>query len=219
MSQPPPALELPVNPGRDSDDPDLLALPAPRRPGRRLTLVIMTLTMLLALWMAVSLRSDAAYALAAGPPEDLGNLAKFDPDRQRPNQWVRGEGLLSATRAIRYGRPLERGTYRLAQLEGNERLWVQIRVPAGMEGPRFVPPSTFVGRLLPVEKAGLRHWDIENAVAEAGQEPLSPDAWLLLDGEAPSTTRWALGLVALFLGFAAFNIYGLVHLLRPVHDS
>jgi hypothetical protein len=44
------------------------------------------------------------------------------------------------------------------------------------------------------------------------------DAWLLIDGEAPATTRWTLGVLALLLGFMGFSVYGLCKLLRPVKD-
>jgi hypothetical protein len=149
----------------------------------------------------------------------LGNLAELRPDVDLANRWVRGEALLSSTRAVRYARPLESDSYRFAQVAGNDRLWVQIRVPAGEEGPRFVPPTTFVGRLIPLSQTGLRYADLADAVAETGQAAMKPDAGVLLDAESPATTRWALGLVGLFLAFAAFNVYGLVRLLRPVRDA
>jgi hypothetical protein len=126
--------------------------------------------------------------------------------------------LLGSTNAIRYGRPLEKDTYRLAQVAGNPRLWVQIRVPEGMEGPHFVPPVSFVGRLIPFSDASVRHAGLGAAVQAAGAGNVPEDAWLLVDGEAPKTTRWALGLIALFIGFVLFNIYGLYRLLRPVRD-
>jgi hypothetical protein len=44
-------------------------------------------------------------------------------------------------------------------------------------------------------------------------------AYLLVDGEAPSTMRWALGLMALFVGFAGFNLFGLYRLVRPIRDA
>ena len=64
--------------------------------------------------------------------------------------------------------------------------------------------------------AGLRHSSLAASVAEVGGIEPPADAWVLVDGEAPASTRWALGLVALFVGFAAFNLYGLFRLLRPV---
>lgn len=218
MTDPPsPTLELPI--GTAPGDDDLADLPAPRRPGRTLTLVAMALTALVALTMSFALRYDTAYALRGDGVTMLGNLAELRPDVDLANRWVRGEALLSSTRAVRYARPLESDSYRFAQVAGNERLWVQIRVPAGEEGPRFVPPTTFVGRLIPLSQTGLRYADLADAVAETGQAAMKPDAWVLLDAESPATTRWALGLVGLFLAFAAFNVYGLVRLLRPVRDA
>ena len=119
---------------------------------------------------------------------------------------------------IRYSRPLESDTFRFAPVEGNPNVWVEIRVPAGLEGPRFVPPNSFVGRLVPVEEAGLRHENLPDSVAETGDGRVPDQAWLLVDGESPAALRWALGLLAMFVGFAAFNLWGLYRLLRPVKD-
>jgi hypothetical protein len=219
MSRPPDAAELPpLAMPSESHDPELEALPEPRRPGRKLTLACMVLTALVASWLAISMRGEAVYAVRGGPPTELGNLAHFAPRSELSNRWVHGEALLGSTNAIRYQRPLEQGSYRLAPVAGNPSLWVQIRVPEGMEGPHFVPPTSFVGRLMPIEQTSLRHGGLAAAVAAAGAGSIPDDAWLLIDGEAPSTTRWALGLIALFISFVSFNIYGLFRLLRPVRD-
>jgi hypothetical protein len=120
------------------------------------------------------------------------------------------------TKAIRYKRPLERDSYRLAALDGNSSIWVQVRVPEHEEGPRFVPPASFVGRLVPVSDLGLRQRGLRDAVGEAGLEPPRDDAWLLLDGESPQGTRWAIGLLVLLLAFTAFAVVGLLKLGRPI---
>lgn len=210
-----PELELPVD-----RDPELEALPAPRRPGRTLTLATMSLTAVLALVMVFAIRGEAAYALVKGSPTPLGNLTGVVELRpEMANTWVQGEALLGSTRAVRYSRPLEQGSYRLAPIAGNDRIWVQVRVPDGMEGPRYVPPTSFVGRLIPFSQAGIRHGNLTEAATRASGGKTPKDAWLLIDGEAPSTTRWSLGLLALFLGFACFNVWGLIRLLRPVEPE
>jgi len=214
-----PAAELPLAIPAEGPDPELEALPEPRRPGRRLTLVTMGLTASLSLAMAFAVRGEASYSLRTGAPTELGNLTEVEPRPELANTWIHGDGLLSGTRAIRYGRPLENGSYRLAPIAGNDRIWVQVRVPEGMEGPRFVPPTSFVGRLIPASRAGLRHSGLVDAAEDAHIGKLPDGAWLLIDGEAPATTRWALGLIVLFVGFAAFNIWGLVRLLKPVRDE
>jgi hypothetical protein len=169
--------------------------------------------------MVVALSGEARYAFSGGPPADLGNLTHASPGPELSNSWVRGEALLGTEGAVRYGRPLESDTYRLAPVAGNKNIWVQIRIPAGMEGPHFVPPTSFVGRLVPATSAGLRHQGLVSSVSEASNEQIPEGAWLLIDGEAPPTTRWVLGVIVLFISFAAFSLYGLGRLLKPVEDS
>lgn len=217
MSRTTAELTLPIPDGEERD-PDFEVLPEPRRPGRKLTLACMVLTACLSLLMVWSLRNQVAFALSSGPPTDLQNLAHAELGSARANSWVRGEALLVSNGAVRYGRPLESDTYRLARVAGNERLWVEIRVPEGMEGPHFVPPTSFVGRLVPLDSAGIHYSGLQGALADAGNAP-PEGSWLLVDGAAPSTSRWALGLVALFIGFALFNLYGIVRILRPVRDD
>jgi hypothetical protein len=171
------------------------------------------------LLMAFELRGEAYFALESGPPVDLGELSQFHATPERANTWVHGNATLHADGAVRYARPLEQNTYRLAQVEGNEKLWVQVGVPddpSDPEGEHFVPPTSFVGRLIPVSRAGIRHGMVRAAVSEAWQGSVPDDAWLLVDGEAPHTTRWALGLCALFLGFATFSVIGLAKLTQKV---
>jgi len=200
-------------------DLDLEALPAPRRPWRRATLTALALSALGSLALAFELRGEAVFALESGPPVDLGELSQFHAASTHANTWVHGSGTLRADGAVRYARPLEDDTYRLAQVEGNDKLWVQVSVPddpSDPEGAHFVAPTSFVGRLIPVSRAGIRHGMVRAAVSDAWQGKVTDDAWLLVDGEAPQTTRWALGLCGLFLGFAAFSLIGLVKLTQKV---
>jgi hypothetical protein len=204
---------------RDHIDPELEALPKPRRPGRRITLGAMALTLLLSLAMAFALRFEVRYAMRGGPPADQGDLTTAHPTDSLTNTWVRGEALLGTNGAIRYSRPLDRDSFRLAPVAGNDRIWVEVRVPSGHEGPHFVPPSSFVGRFIPMRHAGLRHSGLKAEVSAVGKREIPADAWLLVDGESPTGIRWVLGLVVLFAGFALFNLYGLYRLLRPVRDD
>jgi hypothetical protein len=218
MPPSPDVAELPLAGPQAAEDPDFEALPQPRRPGKRITLATLTATTVVTLLLAFALRGEAAYALGSGSPTDLGDLGALQPVRAQANSWVRGAGELGTAGAIRYARPLESDSFRLAPITGNPGLWVEIRVPEGMEGPRFVAPSSFVGRLVPISSAGLRYSSLDAWVAEVGGATLPDNAWVLVDDEAPAATRWAMGLFALFVGFAAFNLYGLYRLLRPVKD-
>lgn len=219
MSQAEPSQPAPPAPGEP--DADLEALPPPRRPWRKLTLGVMGLTLLCALALLVALAGELSFSFKGGTPRGVGELSGFEPSSGDANTWVRGEGELQVQGAVAYRRPLESDSYRLSRVKGTDKLWVQVRVPYDDGDPnhrRFVPPTSFVGRLVPLERGGLRLSQLESAVAEAGRPALPRDAWLLIDGEAPATTRWTLGVGLLLLGFAAFNLFGLVRLLRPATD-
>ena len=202
----------------EQPDADLEALPPPRRPWRKLTLVVMSATLLGSLALTLALRGELSFSLSGKPPHSVGELSRFAPQAADANTWVQGDGELEVQGAIAYRRPLETDSYRLSRVSGTSKLWVQVRVPSDDADPdhkRFVPPTSFVGRLVPASRGGVRLSQLGGAIAEAGRSPLPGDAWLLIDGEAPATTRWTLGVAALLLGFAAFNLLGLRHLLRP----
>jgi hypothetical protein len=202
-------------------DADLEALPPPRRPWRKLTLAVLSATLLGSLGLLAALAGELSFSFRGGSPRGVGELSGFEPSAGDANTWVQGDGELRVQDAIAYRRPLESDSYRLSRVSGTQKLWVQVRVPHDDDDPdhkRFVPPTSFVGRLVPLEDGGLRLSQLESAVAQAGRPALPADAWLLIDGEAPATTRWTLGLAVLLLGFAAFNLFGLVRLLRPATD-
>jgi len=218
MESTPPAPQDPPAPS-GPPLPELAELPPPRRPFRRATLITLGTGAVASLLFAAAMAPDVRYSLDTSAARDIGELARLVPGQELADTWVRAEGQLSVTEAIRYRRPLERDSYRLASVEHNPRVWVQIRVPEGEEDPRFVPPDSFVGRLVPVSSLGLRQRGLAEAVGGAGLPPLRGDAWLLVDGESPAALRWVLGLLALLLAFAAFNVVGLVRLLRPIPST
>jgi hypothetical protein len=202
-------------------DAELEALPSPRRPWRKLTLAVMSTALIGSLALLLSLRGELSFSFKGGSPHGLGELSAYRPAARDANTWVRGEGALEIGGAIAYRRPLESDSYRLSRVSGTQKLWVQVRVPRDDDDPdhkRFVPPSSFVGRLVPASQGGVRLSQLGSAIAEAGRPALPSDAWLLIDGEAPATTRWTLGVAMLLVGFVAFNLFGLVRLLRPATD-
>jgi len=205
-------------PSNSATDVDLAALPAPRRPFRRFTFFVMGVTALFALKLALGLRGELAYSLRRGTPNDLGDLGQHALDASSANDWVRAEGTLSESAVVRYSRPLESDSYRLSALSENPKVWVELRVPHDTDEQHFVAPGSFVGRLVPARAAGLRYHALGDAASQAGHA-LPNDAWLLIDGESPSGTRWVLGLEALLIAFAAFNVAGIVRLARPVRDA
>lgn len=196
-------------------DPELEALPVPRRPWRRATLATMVAVAALSISAAWALLPTARFSLQKGPPRELGSLTNVQLGAELENAWAHGEAEL-AERSVQYRRPLDPDRFRLAEVEGNRSFWVELRVPAGIEPEHYVPPNSFVGRIVPFAKAGLRHAALTDAIGGAfGRRPAA-DAWLLIDGEAPATTRWVWGLIGLFIALATFNVWGVVRLLKPV---
>jgi len=176
----------------------------------------MLVTGFFALMMTVALAGDVRYALASAAPYDVGELRHFVPDPNLSNRFVQGTGLLSAARAIRYERPMERDSFRLAPLTGNDKIWVEMRVPDGTESARFVPPSTFVGRLVPLGSAAFRYRGLRRSIQELTGTDVPADAWVLVDGATPTSSRWTVALALLFAAFAAYNLVTIARIVRPV---
>jgi hypothetical protein len=166
-------------------DSELAELPPPRRPWRKATLFVLWLGAIGSAFLSLAVLSDVGYALRTGDPVEVAELDPRRFDQELADRWVRGAGELS-TNAIRYRRPLERDSYRLAQLSAHPRV------------------------------CGIRHRALPGAVSQAGLGLVGDDAWLLLDGESPRGLRWMLGLFALLLAFFSFNVVGLSRLLRPI---
>lgn len=209
-----PLVEADVRP-----DPEFLALPAPPRQERALTVALMGLTIVASLMVLWTLRGEVRYALSPSTPVELGELAQATPTAELSNRYTRASGLLASSRAIRYERPMEGDSFRLVPIAGNDKVWVEIRVPEGMEGPKFAPPTSFVGRLVPFAEAGIRHVGLARSVAEAGGGKVPEGAWLLVDGTSPRASRWAIALGALLAYFVAWNVLGVFRLTRKIKDA
>lgn len=201
-------------------DPELVSLPAPPKGERSAAVVTMLVTAFAAVWMAIALLGEARYALTPGLPTEVGDLAALRPGADFTNRYVQGSGLLGTAGAIRYGRAAEGDSFRLAPVAGagNQNIWVEIRVPEGFEGPRFVPPTNFAGRLVPFRQAGIRHAGLLNAVRDQTEVRVPEGAWLLIDGSSPRASRWAVALSLLFAGFAVWNLAGVARVLSRVRD-
>jgi hypothetical protein len=93
---------------------------------------------------------------------------------------------------------------------------VLVRVPAGEENARYVPPSQFRGRLVRFDAGGLRNRGLASVIEDATGEAVPKDGWMLVDGEAPGSATWAVGLAALFVAFAVWNLGAIAKLVRRV---
>jgi len=201
---------------KEGVDPELLQLPDPPRRERRSTLLVMAVAALASAAMAASLTRDAAYVLQPSSATDLGDLAKVAPAALASNSFVEAHGQLGGAGSIRYERPFESDSYRIAPVAGNDKVWVELRVPNGAESNRFVPKSDFSGRLVRFSEAGLRHRGLRSAIEDRTGQKVPADAFLVVDGQAPQDTRALAFLWAMFIGFAVWNVVTIARLVRKV---
>ncbi|MDB5212449.1 MAG: hypothetical protein JWO86_376 [Myxococcaceae bacterium] len=202
----------------DAIDPELLDLPDPPKRERSVTVGMLLFTAFASLAMVVSLRGDATYAFAEDRPADLGDLGSAPAAAFVENAFVTGTGMLGAAKAIRYERPLVSDSFRLMPVAGRPNVWVEVRVPAGSENIRYVPPSQFTGRLVKFDSAGPKHRGLASAVSDATGQKVPEASWLLVEGDAPTGARGAILLVLMFLGFALWNITAAAKLVRKVRS-
>lgn len=200
-------------------DPELLDLPDPPKQGRTFTVALLVFTALASVAMLLALRRDAAYAFAPTDARDVGDITSSAPGSFVENQYVHGSVMLGAGGAIRYERPLVSDSFRLMPIAGREDVWVEVRVPPKGENIRWVPPAQVSGRLVRFETAGPRHRGLADAIQDTKQHQVPKNAWLIVDGAAPSDARWAVVLCAMFACFAMWNAFATAKLLRRVKSS
>ena len=211
-----PTLDLDSAQTEEQVDPELLDLPDPPKRERSITVGLLFFTAFAALAMIFALRRDAAYAFSVRDAADIGDFGTASPDLFAENKYVHGTAMLGAARAIRYERPLQSGSYRLMPVAGHPNVWAEVRVPAGAENVRWVPPSSMSGRLVKFDSAGPRQRGLADAVKDATGQDVPKDAWLLVDGDSPMDARYAVLLCMMFAGFVVWNVMMAAKLMRKV---
>jgi hypothetical protein len=201
---------------KDEVDPELLGLPDPPRGERRTTVLLMAAAAIASAAMAFSLTRDATYALRSPTATDLGDLGVAQAGTFVSNGYVLGHGRLGGAGALRYERPFESDSYRIAPVAGRNDVWVELRVPAGEESNRYVPKTEFSGRMVRFSEAGLRHRGLRSAIEDRTQQKVPDGAFLVVDGQSPGGSRAFAFLWAMFVAFAVWNVVTIARLLRKV---
>ena len=196
-------------------DPELLQLPRPPRQGRTVALSLLIATAVMALLMTAALASDVRYALTRAEPEDVGDLVQLTPDADLSNRFVRGSARLDYARTVQYERRLEADSFRLSPIAGNDNIWIEMRIPAGLGSPEVLASATFVGRLLPLDHASFRYRGLGRSIRDASAPRRKESAWVLVDGATPASSRWTVALAALFSAFAAYSLVTVARIVWP----
>ncbi len=181
---------------------------------RLFTLVVMLVTLLISVLVAIQMVPEALYAFEEDVPHEVGTLGQLTLDENNANRLVHATGPLTGD-AVRYERPLSPGEYWLVPAVGRPDLWVEVHVPDTVTAAEFVPPQSFVGRLVPLESAGPRYRVLGRAAQILEMGP-TIDPWILIDGDTPRGSRWAVAVCAMLLLFALFNLWGIFRLTRKI---
>ena len=130
---------------------------------------------------------------------------------------ISGTGLLGASGAVSFVRPFAPDVrYRLMPVAGRDDLWVEVSMPEGEQGARWVPPHEVLGRLERLDGLGHRHRGLRAAVERVRNAPLPVDTYVIVNGDVPAGNRWAMALAALFLISMLYNGLMAARLVRPV---
>jgi hypothetical protein len=210
--------EFAVSAAPDAIDPELVALPSPPVAARRATVALFLCTALASAATLWGLRREAAFAMGSGEVMRAGELRRAPAAELAKNtgRVISGSGLLGASGAVTFARPFAPDLrFRLMPVAGRDDLWVEVNMPEGEQGARWVPPHEVAGRLERLDALGHRHRGLRAAVERVRGLPLPADTYVVVNGDVPAGNRWAMALAALFLVSALYNGLMAARLLRP----
>lgn len=208
-----PGLEGP-NPA-DVLDPELLALPAPPRTRRLLSLALLSSVVVASAALLVHLRADAAYSFASERAIDVGEATRVPLAGLVPNRYVRVRGTPMLSRMVRYERGPSGEAYALFPLSGQRQIFVQVPASA-LRDPARVAQGAFSGRLMTFGQLGGRLRPVRLYLAREMSLPVTAESFVLLAEETPSTYSWALALCAVCGGIMLLAFGLMLRWFRPL---
>ena len=149
--------------------------------------------------LVFALRVDLRYALAPHETVVLGASPTSAQLAAATHRHVSIDGIPGGVGAIDYRRPLRDGVYRLAPLVDRSDVYVELRLPDGVDPARFVPPTRVDGRLVPIDDGGARFSHVRAMIERASGKPAPANTYLLEQGAAP-TLRAPSAIVAMLAG-------------------
>ena len=104
--------------------------------------------------------------------------------------------------------------FRLMPVAGRDDLWVEVSIPEGEQGVRWIPPHEFTGRLERLDSLGHRHRGLRASLERQRSTPLPAETFVIVNGDLPSGNRWAIVLAGLFAVSILYNGLMAARLLR-----
>ncbi|GAC1538293.1 MAG: hypothetical protein NVS3B10_02750 [Polyangiales bacterium] len=171
----------------DAYDAELAALAGRRgAAGHAVATLARVVAIVAAAALVFALRYDLRFAAASRSPVDLPGSpteAQLDGAAHRV---VSLPGVPGGVGAVDYQRPLGRAMFRLAPLVDRPDVYVELRLPEGIDPVRYIPPTSLRGRLVPIDEGGARFASARALIAEATGRPAPARAWILEQGAEPS---------------------------------
>ena len=171
----------------DAFDPELEAIAELRaRPAERTAYAARLLAVVASAALLFALRFDLQYAFAPREAVYLGANPTAAQLAASSHRHVAIDGIPGGVGAIDYRRPLRDGLYRLSPLVDRPDLYVELRLPDGVDPARFVPPTHVDGRLTPIDDAGARFSHVREMIERTTGKPAPAATYLLEQGASPS---------------------------------
>ena len=196
-------------------DQELIALPAPPRGRRLVTMTLMALVVAVALLLLGSVRADIGYFFASNEVTDLGEVNAIDPATLNANTYVHIEGAPMASGMVRYSRLFSNTEYAVFPLAGQRTVFVQIPVESD-EQVRNLTRREFSGRLVTFGQLGGRFSAVRGYLEDRMEMPVSSESFLIMADEPPGSYAWALGLGAICILFVLLNVFLIWRWFRPL---
>jgi hypothetical protein len=196
-------------------DAELLALPAPPRARRWLSLLLLASVIVAAGALLLHLRADLAYAFGSSRVLEVGDAATARLADLVPNSYVRVRGTPMLSRMVRYERALSGEAFAVFPLAGQRQIFVQVPL-AALDDPTRAAQGEFRGRLLTFGQLGGRARLVRNYLASTMGLPVTAESFVVLAEEPPSAYGWALGLSALCAAIMMLAVGLIVRWFRPL---
>jgi hypothetical protein len=163
---------------------------------------VRVLAILAAATLAFALRHDLRFALASHSATELSSTATAAELDAASHQLVSLKGIPGGVGAVDYRRPGSSDLYRLAPLVERPDVYVELRLPEGLDPTRFVPPTSLRGRLVPMDEGGVRFSDARAMIERATGHGTPAKTWLLAQGAEPSwkSPGAVVAMIALLVG-------------------
>ncbi len=195
------------------EDAELIALTAPPKGSRTVTVALMGAVVAASLALVLSFRADLAYFFKRTDAVVLGEAINLDLARVESNSYASVSGTPMASATVRFERPLEGEPYLVFPLAGQRSVFVQVR--GGTLEERSLARRDFTGRLVSFRDLGARMAVVREKFVALGIAA-SPDAVVLIADETPGTNGWVLALVGFALLIIAIDLALIVRWFRPL---